>query len=129
MGYRGAKVQGIGMRVFIATVTAGGGHVAAGALDFLAAPRAHKQQVLESLFQRFPQHRFVLVGDSGEQDPEVYAGMARRYRDRVVAIWIRDVTGEGADEERYQALRDGLGDGQFQVFKEPTGIVLPGAGE
>jgi len=101
----------------------------AAALDFLAAPRAHKQQVLESLFQRFPRHRFVLVGDSGEQDPEIYAGIARRYRDRVVGIWIRDVTGEGADAERYQALRDGLSDGQFQVFKEPAGIVLPGARE
>jgi phosphatidate phosphatase APP1 len=100
----------------------------ASALDVLTTPKPHKEEVLERLMQRFPQHRFILVGDSGEQDPEIYAGMAARHRHQVEAILIRDVTGEGGDSERYQALRSGLRAGQFQVFTNPGGIVLPGKG-
>ena len=31
---------------------------------------------------------FVLIGDSGEQDPEIYAEIVRRFPDRVRAIYI-----------------------------------------
>ncbi|HEY7758014.1 MAG TPA: App1 family protein [Burkholderiales bacterium] len=67
----------------------------------------HKLEVIGQLLEDFPQRRFVLVGDSGEQDPEVYGELARTFPGRIAAIVIRDVTGEPADAERYaQALRD-----------------------
>mgnify|MGYP005840183463 CR=1 FL=1 len=100
----------------------------ASALDFLATAKPHKEEVLERLMQRFPRHRFILVGDSGEQDPETYAGMAARHPHQVEAILIRDVTGQGGGSERYQALRSRLRATQFQVFTDPGRIVLPAKG-
>ncbi|KAI8050230.1 hypothetical protein BDF22DRAFT_745557 [Syncephalis plumigaleata] len=44
------------------------------------------------IFNDFPHRRFILVGDSGEKDPEVYAEIARRFPDRVACIFIHDVT-------------------------------------
>jgi phosphatidate phosphatase APP1 len=41
-----------------------------------------------------PRRKFILVGDSGEKDPEVYRVMQRLFPDQVLKIYIRDVLGE-----------------------------------
>jgi phosphatidate phosphatase APP1 len=43
----------------------------------------------------------VLVGDSGEHDPEIYGAIARAHPTQVRGILIRDVTGEGRGAPRY----------------------------
>lgn len=63
---------------------------------------AHKHAQLRRLLTTFPKRQFVLIGDSGEADPEIYAEVARQYPRQVRAIFIRDVTGEKADAPRYQ---------------------------
>ena len=35
----------------------------------------------------------MLIGDSGQEDPEIYAAIAREAPDRVAAIYIRHTTG------------------------------------
>jgi phosphatidate phosphatase APP1 len=50
----------------------------------------------------FPERRFVLVGDSGEKDPEVYSKLAARFPERVVAILIREVSGRDLDTSRFE---------------------------
>ncbi|MDP6446782.1 MAG: App1 family protein, partial [Pirellulaceae bacterium] len=48
--------------------------------------RKGKAAVVRRLVHLFPERRFVLVGDSGERDPEIYAACARKYPDQVSAI-------------------------------------------
>ena len=43
------------------------------------------------LIQRMPQLRWVLLGDSGQADAELYAEAAQEFGDRIAAIYIRDV--------------------------------------
>ncbi|MCW2867434.1 MAG: hypothetical protein JWR20_1622, partial [Marmoricola sp.] len=38
-----------------------------------------------------PHLRFVLLGDSGERDPEIYADVVRSHPGRVLAVYIREV--------------------------------------
>jgi phosphatidate phosphatase APP1 len=54
--------------------------------------RAHKSAQLERLFADLPQLNWVLVGDDGQHDPELYADVASAQPDRVVAIAIRELT-------------------------------------
>ena len=54
--------------------------------------RAHKKTSLDRLFETFPQVRWVLIGDDGQADPEIYAAAAQEHPDRVVAIGIRTMT-------------------------------------
>jgi phosphatidate phosphatase APP1 len=61
--------------------------------DAVFAHDGYKQQRLERLAADFPRLRFVLVGDSGERDPEIYRAFQAAHRDRVVAIVIRKVPG------------------------------------
>lgn len=58
----------------------------------------HKHSVIDRILRAFPHLPFVLVGDSGEQDPEIYSEVVRKYPGRVLAIYIRDVAGGRRDE-------------------------------
>lgn len=64
--------------------------------------RAHKMAVLSRLFDFYDELPFVLIGDSGQQDPEIYQEVVGRYPGRVLAIYIRSV---GEDEERMAAVQ------------------------
>ncbi|KHN97084.1 actin patch protein [Metarhizium album ARSEF 1941] len=51
-----------------------------------------KKSTLNRLVKDFPHRKFLLVGDSGEADLEVYTDLALANPGRVLAIFIRDVT-------------------------------------
>ncbi|GKT47847.1 phosphatidate phosphatase APP1 [Colletotrichum spaethianum] len=51
-----------------------------------------KKSTLTRLMHDFPERRFLLVGDSGEADLEVYTELVEAHPGRVIAIFIRDVT-------------------------------------
>lgn len=53
--------------------------------------KEHKRKNIEEILTTYPKLPFVLSGDSGEQDPEIYADIMRRFPARVRAIYIRSV--------------------------------------
>lgn len=81
-----------------------------------------KRDAIEPLLARFPQRRFILIGDSGERDPEIYGAIARAHPGRIQAVFIRDVTGEPADSERYRAALGGLPEVPWRIFANPADI-------
>jgi len=54
--------------------------------------RAHKRQALRRLATDLPDIRWLLVGDDGQHDPQIYAEFAREAPDQVAAIAIRQLT-------------------------------------
>ena len=42
---------------------------------------------------------FILIGDSGQKDPEVYLKVIEEYPDRILSVYIRDVTDGKRDKE------------------------------
>ncbi|KAK9776034.1 putative gluconokinase [Seiridium cardinale] len=64
-----------------------------GMLQGIFEPVAERKKgTLEKIMHDFPERRFLLVGDSGEADLEVYTEIAMANPGRIVAIFIRDVT-------------------------------------
>lgn len=61
------------------------------ASDSLLDTFSYKTRRIEEIFTRLPQVRFILAGDDGEKDPEIYDWIRQHYPDRVEAIWIRRV--------------------------------------
>ena len=55
----------------------------------------HKAEHARMLMKTYPHLRFVLIGDSGQQDMEIYEEVIRESPDRIAACYIRDVTGYG----------------------------------
>jgi phosphatidate phosphatase APP1 len=54
--------------------------------------RQHKLAALDRLVTEFPWVRWLLVGDDGQHDPEIYAEFAAKHPDRVAAVAIRHLS-------------------------------------
>lgn len=64
-----------------------------GMLQGIFEPVAERKKgTLEKIMKDFPERKFLLVGDSGEADLEVYTELAVANPGRIKAIFIRDVT-------------------------------------
>jgi phosphatidate phosphatase APP1 len=61
----------------------------------------HKLKQIEQIVRMYPQLQFILIGDSGEQDPEIYAEVVRRHPKAVRVIYIRNVN---PDPSRVEAI-------------------------
>jgi len=85
-------------------------------------PYTFKVQQIEALMRRFPKRHFVCVGDSGEKDPEVYSKILSEFPERVDAVFIRDVTGQSRDADRYKTLFPGEAGAKFRVFRDPKDL-------
>lgn len=80
---------------------------------------------IRAMMARFPLRHFVLVGDSGERDPEVYAAILAEFADRVDAVFIRNVTGEKASAGRFRRLfPNPSAAAKLQVFDDPQELPL-----
>jgi phosphatidate phosphatase APP1 len=51
----------------------------------------HKFKEIENLLLTYPALNFILIGDSGQEDPSIYLEVVKRYPDRILAVYIRDV--------------------------------------
>jgi len=91
-------------------------------LELWADPMATKPPPVRALIEAAPELDFVLVGDSGEHDPEVYGAIAREYPGRIAGIYIRDVTSETALHPRYLSAFRELDEGLWHLFTDPAGL-------
>ena len=55
------------------------------------AGREQKAGRIREVLDLHPQLPFVLIGDSGEADPEIYADIVRAHPGRILAVYIREV--------------------------------------
>ncbi|MFD2787268.1 App1 family protein [Hymenobacter rubripertinctus] len=51
----------------------------------------HKLREIDNLLLTYPLLPFVLIGDSGQEDANIYREVVRRHPGRILAIYIRDV--------------------------------------
>lgn len=63
---------------------------------------AHKSELIHGLLATYPHLSFVLIGDSGQQDPEIYRDVVISWPGRVLAVYIRDVT----DTDRLRRVQE-----------------------
>jgi phosphatidate phosphatase APP1 len=75
-------------------------------LSVLGKHRTHKLGIIRRLLSTYPNLPFVLIGDSGEEDPEIYLQTVREHPGRIRAIYIRDVTSDERDAEVQAIARE-----------------------
>jgi phosphatidate phosphatase APP1 len=64
----------------------------------------HKLDLIRNILALYRELPFVLIGDSGQRDPEVYTQIVREHPGRVLAIYIRNVTRDPARHRAIEAL-------------------------
>lgn len=89
-------------------------------MNILADATETKPPEIAGLLKTYPGRTFVLIGDSGEKDPEIYADFMRRHPAQIEAIHIRNVTGAKRDDARFSKAFEGLDAARWSLFAEPT---------
>jgi phosphatidate phosphatase APP1 len=63
----------------------------------------HKLELIRHMLALYRDLPVVLIGDSGQRDPEVYAQIVHEHPGRVLAIYVRNVS---RDPSRHRAIQD-----------------------
>jgi phosphatidate phosphatase APP1 len=64
--------------------------------------RDYKLSQIREILATYPTLPFILVGDSGQEDPEIYGSLVSEFPGRILAIYIRNVS---THPERSTAIR------------------------
>jgi len=67
---------------------------------------AHKREMIRRVLTTFTGARVILIGDSSQQDPEIYRDAVRDFAGRVAAVYIRNVSMSPERSRAIQALAD-----------------------
>lgn len=81
----------------------------------------HKVDKISFLMNFYPKLNFVLIGDSGQHDPEIYAEVINKYPGRVEAVYIRQVG--TIDENREKELNALLPPNRIAWVKNSTEAI------
>lgn len=78
--------------------------------------KKYKLEKIQPILESFPERKFLLFGDSGEQDSAVYAHLAEKYPKQIAGIFIRSVH-EKEPEETMNILEKL--EVPWKIFKDP----------
>ncbi|NOR80794.1 MAG: DUF2183 domain-containing protein [Methyloprofundus sp.] len=85
--------------------------------NLFSSQSEYKKPILEALFKKYPKRQFILVGDAGEEDPEIFATLARLYPKQVLHIFIRDLNLK-ENQLRYQETFKGIPAERWSIFRD-----------
>lgn len=57
----------------------------------MGAEKPQKQKEIINILKTYPKLNFILIGDSGEHDPDIYTEIAEAHPERILAIYLRNV--------------------------------------
>lgn len=66
---------------------------------FTTEAENYKEEKITQIMETYPTLDFICIGDSGQHDPEVYQKIQAKYPERLLAVYIRDVTADKRDGE------------------------------
>lgn len=94
----------------------------------LAQGRA-KARAIAEIVERRPLRRYVMVGDSGEFDGEVYAAVARKFPGRVAAVFLRDLPEAPFSPGRLKRLQARSPATHWRLFRTAEDLPLAPGGD
>ena len=88
----------------------------------------HKRDLIGNMLALYADTPFVLIGDSGQHDPEVYAGLVRDHPGRVMAVYIRNVSRDPGRSAEIEALAQAVAmAGSTLVLTADTAVLAENA--
>lgn len=66
----------------------------------------HKSGLVREILATYPGLPFILVGDSTQEDPEIYAEIVAAHPERILAVYIRNVLAHPERSSRIRKLAD-----------------------
>lgn len=83
--------------------------------------RQYKLNAICNILEKLPDLKFILIGDSGEKDAEIYTEIIQNYPGRILAAYIRSVKPDQQREHEIQKLAEEAGRaGSVLVYSKDT---------
>lgn len=79
--------------------------------------KTHKEPLIREILDGSPSLPFILIGDTSQQDPEIYRHICHAYPGRILAVYIRNVDPNPERSAAVQALAD-------EVVKVGSTLIL-----
>jgi len=89
-------------------------------IAFLQSSVEYKTKQIKKIIGRYPKHTFILIGDSGEHDPEVYAEIYKQFPNNIKLIQIRAVAGSDVSDKRFLETFKQLPRPVWQILSKQT---------
>jgi phosphatidate phosphatase APP1 len=64
----------------------------------------HKSAAIRTILEFYPDHRFLLIGDNGQRDVEIYSEAVSLFPERIAAVFIRDISGTCASGPKAELI-------------------------
>ncbi|KAF8871703.1 hypothetical protein CPB85DRAFT_1445428 [Mucidula mucida] len=77
---------------------------------------SYKVKQITRIHAMYPDKTFLVVGDSGQTDPEVYGEIYRTYGDFIACIWIRQLADTNTTIERYGKAFKGVPEDRSRLY-------------
>lgn len=81
---------------------------------------AHKIEKIRHVLEAYPDLKFICIGDSGEKDPETYHHVMEEFPNRIIGIYIRDVSKDDRDKEVQELKKKVEAKGAEMLLVEET---------
>ncbi len=86
----------------------------------------HKRTVIEQVLTFYDRLPFILIGDNGHEDPEIYLRMARAFPGRIPAVYIRDVARKRERREQVGELADAFAGAGSELILTSNTMTMAG---
>lgn len=83
----------------------------------------YKFDTIEKIIVNNPKRMFILVGDSGEHDPEVYGHLARKYSEQIIKVLIRQAPGQTINDIRFETAFGRISKSKWLVFAQAEELL------
>jgi phosphatidate phosphatase APP1 len=90
----------------------------------LGPPTDEKRAAIREILETFPARRFVLCGDTGEEDPELYGELAGTFPRQILRVFLRNVSSESAGNQRIGRAFADAEPGICRLFADPAELPL-----
>lgn len=86
--------------------------------------RDHKRAAIDAILDTFPDLPFILVGDSGQEDPEIYREVVHDRPGRILAVYIRSVVAEPLRIRQVGELAQEIAEAHVELGDAAPELVL-----
>ncbi len=70
--------------------------------------KGHKIGLIRQMITHYEDLPFILIGDSGQRDPEIYGEIIKSFPNRILAVYIRDVSNDPKRRSAISRMADDL---------------------
>ena len=86
--------------------------------------RDHKRKAIHAILDTYPDLQFILVGDSGQEDPEIYRDVIHERPGRILAVYIRSVVAEPMRIRQVSELADEVAEAHADMEQGPALVLV-----